>query len=84
MGAGVSNMNDRLLTETEWLELDPTSSTVDISALEAQDRKTARAKDVEWLEWAVSQCPHGGIDSGGMICLECYRCWQERKKEIGI
>ena len=38
--------------------------------------------NTEWIAWAESQCPHGGIDSGGMICLECYQCWIKRKKEV--
>jgi len=46
----------------------------------AEDMLAARDKD--WITWAESQCPHGGIDSGGMICLECYQCWMERKKGL--
>ena len=46
-------------------------------------RKAIAARDKEWIAWAESQCPHGGIDSGGMICLECYQCWKDRKREVG-
>ena len=45
-------------------------------------KSATAARDKDWITWAESQCPHGGIDSGGMICLECYQCWMERKKEV--
>ncbi len=56
-----------------------------------KDAKTAAIvrKEVneEWVKWGSELCPthpNEYIPIAGMRKSQCYKCWQERKKEVGL
>ena len=81
--------NSRLLSEKEIDDITETGDTLDefaIKLIKAQLSKT----DEEWMAWFEGICTKheadnpDGFDQVIQMRMDCFECWEERKKEIGL
>ena len=83
---------DRLLSDDyirEWCDFEhPTPNTI-YSVRELCKSQLAKT-DREWIEWFEGICTKHeadnpeGFDQVIQMRMDCWECWEERKKEIGL
>jgi hypothetical protein len=56
----------------------------DLAECKVCEEQTIAARDKEWVEWFESYCTEHEHIYPNHKRSECSKCWQERRKEIGI